>query len=101
MLESLFKEVTGMKACNFIKKILQHMCFAVKFAKFLSSPVLKNFCKRLLLVFARITLINNILLLVKSERIEKLSLFDTEIENLKFHSALDFLGAFSASIVYI
>ena len=32
-----------------IKKRLQRRCFAVKFAKFLRTPILKNFCERLLL----------------------------------------------------
>ena len=34
MLESLFNKVTGLKACNFIKKRLQRRNFTVKFAKF-------------------------------------------------------------------
>ena len=33
---------------NFIKKRLQHRCFAVKFAKFLRTLILKNICIRLL-----------------------------------------------------
>ena len=33
MLESLFNKVAGLKAFNFIKKILQHISFPVKFAK--------------------------------------------------------------------
>ena len=35
MLESLFNNVTGLKASKFIKKRLQHRYFLVKFAKFL------------------------------------------------------------------
>ena len=35
-------EVLQMKACNFIKKRLQHMCFPVNIAKFLITPILKN-----------------------------------------------------------
>ena len=34
MLESLFNRVADIRACNFIKKKLQHSCFPVKFAKF-------------------------------------------------------------------
>ena len=34
---------------SFIKRILQHRCFPVKFAKFLRIPILKNFYERLLL----------------------------------------------------
>ena len=33
--ESLFQTAAGQKVCNFIKKILQHRCFAVNIAKFL------------------------------------------------------------------
>ena len=48
-LESLFNKVTGLKACYFIKTRLQHLCFPVKFAKFLRTPILKNISERLLL----------------------------------------------------
>ena len=34
MLETLFNKVSGLKACNFIKKIFQHRCFSVNIAKF-------------------------------------------------------------------
>ena len=37
------------KACNFIKKRLQHNCFPVNIGKFLKTPILKNICERLLL----------------------------------------------------
>ena len=49
MLESLFNNVAGLQACNFIKKILQHWCFPMKFAKFLITPILKDISERLLL----------------------------------------------------
>ena len=45
--ESIFNKVAALKACNFIKKRLQHRCFPVKFAKFLRTPTLKNICERL------------------------------------------------------
>ena len=35
VLESLFNKVSGLKACNFIKKRIQHSCFPLKFARFL------------------------------------------------------------------
>ena len=39
MLEYLFnKDAAGLKAWNFIKKRLQHYCFAVKLAKILRTP---------------------------------------------------------------
>ena len=38
MLKSLFNKVADQKACNFVKKKLQHRCFPVKFAKFLRTP---------------------------------------------------------------
>ena len=38
-----FNKLTGLKACNFIKKRLQHRCFSVKFAKFLRRILKKNY----------------------------------------------------------
>ena len=49
MLESLFNKLAGLQASSFIKKRLQHRCFAVKLAKFLRIPILKNICERLFL----------------------------------------------------
>ena len=49
MLESLFNK--RLKACNFIKKMLQPKCFAVNIAKFVRTSILKNICERLLLCF--------------------------------------------------
>ena len=46
MLESLFNKVAGLRACNFIKKRLQHRCFPVKFANLLRTLILKNICER-------------------------------------------------------
>ena len=40
-----FYKVAGLKACNFIKKRLQHRCFSVEFAKFLRTPTLKKICE--------------------------------------------------------
>ena len=37
------------KACNFLKKRLQRRCFPLNILKFLRTPILKNFCERLLL----------------------------------------------------
>ena len=34
---------------HFIKKKLEHSCFAVNIAKLLRAPILKNICERLLL----------------------------------------------------
>ena len=48
-LVSLFNKVANVKACNFIKEILQHMCFSVSIAKSLRTLILKNICERLLL----------------------------------------------------
>ena len=60
VLESLFNNVAGLQACNFIKKILQHRCFPMKFAKFLRTPILKNIFERLLLfVSPQDTITNN------------------------------------------
>ena len=49
MLEFLFKKVGVLQVYNFIKKRLQHRCFAVNIAKFLRSTILKNIYERLLL----------------------------------------------------
>ena len=49
VLMSLFNKVAGLRACNFIKKRFQHRCFPVNIAKFLRTPISKNFCERLLL----------------------------------------------------
>ena len=49
MLGSLFNKIAMLKACNFIKKRVQHGCFPVKFPKFLRTPILKSICKGLLL----------------------------------------------------
>ena len=63
MLESLFNEITGLQACNFIKKRLQHRCFPMKFAKFSRTLILKNMCERLLLYFLiSIPVLSNIFL---------------------------------------
>ena len=45
MLESLFNEVADVKACNFIKKTLQHRCFPVNIVKLLKldSHIPKKF----------------------------------------------------------
>ena len=48
VLEFIFNKVAGLKAWNFIKKILQHRCFPVNIAKFLRARILKNICERLL-----------------------------------------------------
>ena len=50
-LESLLNKVTGLEACNFIKKGLKHRCFPVNTAKFLRTPILKNIWELLLLNF--------------------------------------------------
>ena len=42
MLESLFNKVTGLKACNFIKKKLRYRCSPVNVAKFLRTPFLRT-----------------------------------------------------------
>ena len=47
---AFFNSVAHLKACNFVKKRLQHSCFPVKFVKSLKTPILKNVCERLLLI---------------------------------------------------
>ena len=48
VLESLFKKVAVLIACNFIKKTPQHRCFCLNIAKFVRLPILKNICEWLL-----------------------------------------------------
>ena len=48
-LESLYNKATSIEICNFIKKRLQCRCFPDNIAKFLRTPILKNFCEKLLL----------------------------------------------------
>ena len=43
------KIVSGLKAGSIIEKRLQRRCFSVNIAKYLRTPILKNFCERLLL----------------------------------------------------
>ena len=50
-MESLFKNVAGLKACNFIKKRPQHRFFPVNVAKCLILLISKNICERLLFEF--------------------------------------------------
>ena len=40
LLESFFNKLAGLKASNFIKKRLQHSCFPVSIAKFLTAAFL-------------------------------------------------------------
>ena len=42
VLEPIFNKVVDLKACNFIKKRLQHSCFPVKYAIFLGTFFLQN-----------------------------------------------------------
>ena len=51
VLEPLLNKAAGLQVCNFIKKILQHRYFPVKFEKFFITPILKNICERLLCSF--------------------------------------------------
>ena len=53
VLECLFIKVIGLQACNFNKKRLQQRCFPVNIAKFQKTCILRDICKRLLLIFER------------------------------------------------
>ena len=48
--------ISDLKVSKFIQKRLQNRCFPVKFAKFLSTPILKNIYGQLLLQFTLFTL---------------------------------------------
>ena len=49
VLESLFNKVAGLKTCNLIKKETPTQAFSFEHGRFLSTKILKNICKRLLL----------------------------------------------------
>ena len=49
MCQISFNKVSGLKACNFIEKRLQHRCFPMKFAKFLRTPFFTEYLRWLLL----------------------------------------------------
>ena len=51
MLGSLFNKVAYPQVCNSIKKGVQHRFFPLKFTKLVRTLILRNFYKRLLLVF--------------------------------------------------
>ena len=44
-----FNKVAGLRPATLVKKRLRRRCFPVNFAKFISTPILKNICKQLLL----------------------------------------------------
>ena len=58
MLWSLFKKVAALKACNFIKKGPQNMCFPVNIAKFLILLISKIICERLFFDFFNASLLH-------------------------------------------
>ena len=39
------RSLTQVKACNFIKKRLQQLCFTAKFAKFVRTPFLTEYLR--------------------------------------------------------
>ena len=50
VLEFLLNKVAGLQDCKLIEKRLQHRCFPVNIVKLLRKSILKNICKRLLLI---------------------------------------------------
>ena len=58
VLESLFKNVAGLKVCNFIEKRPQNRCFPVNIAKLLILLFSKNICERLLFDFFSCSLLH-------------------------------------------
>ena len=58
MLESLFKNVAGLKVCNFIEKRPRNRCFPVNIAKLLILLFSKNICERLLFDFFSCSLLH-------------------------------------------
>ena len=58
MLESFFKNVAGVKACNYIKWRPQNRCFPVNIAKFLILLISKIICERLFFDFFNASLLH-------------------------------------------
>ena len=48
-IQEFFQQYPWCKLWNIVKKRLQHKCFPVNMARFLRTPILENFCERLLL----------------------------------------------------
>ena len=57
-----------LQACNFIyifiKKRLRYRCFPVNITNFLRPPILKNICKRLLLILVEVIFLYKLILIV-------------------------------------
>ena len=86
MLESLFKNVAGLKACNFIKKRPERRYFPVNIAKLLILLNLKNICERLLFDFFNGSLLHR----TKGSRSR---LYDgVRLQGLSHRSSVLFLG---------
>ena len=86
MLESLFKNVAGLKACNFIKKRPERRYFPVNIAKLLILLSLKNICERLLFDFFNGSLLHR----TKGSRSR---LYDgVRLQGLSHRSSFLFLG---------
>ena len=83
VLKYLFKEVAGLKSCNFIKKRFQHSCFPVNIAKFLITFFIEHlWCLLLRLINA------------KRYR-KKLSWLYSSVFTVNFEHILQFLQLFS------
>ena len=69
----LCKDVAGLKACNFVKKRLQHRRFLVKFAKFSKTPppTASEFC-----IDGCVTIVSNIRCI--SNQYIKVSMYDQQ-----------------------
>ena len=83
MLESPFNKLAGFKTCNFLKKRLQHRCYPVNIAKFLSTLILMIICEQLLQFllltvnissWVLVSALNSIGLLQSSSRFKEFSL---------------------------
>ena len=86
MLESLFKNVAGLKACNFIKKRPERRYFPVNIAKLLILLSLKSICERLLFDFFNGSLLHR----TKGSRSR---LYDgVRLQGLSHRSSVLFLG---------
>ena len=84
VLEPFFKKC--LKACNFIKKSLQHRCFHVNIGKFLILLFSKNICERLLFYFFNGSLLHQ-------PKVSRFRLYDgTRLQGLRHRSIFLFLS---------
>ena len=74
-----------MKACNFIKKRLQHRCFPMNISKLLRTTILKNNSKRLLQCFC-FTLFPGFFVLLGTHKVQMCFKYFSKAQSKMRHS---------------